>query len=69
VSWVTTRIVEQHLHQHPDLSGLTEAVARTAFLSLVRNFVTDGTKRTFRSAASSFSSSSSPQTGSSASST
>jgi hypothetical protein len=43
VSWVTTRIVEQHLHQHPDLSGLTEAVARTAFLSLVRKVVTDGT--------------------------
>jgi hypothetical protein len=72
VSWVTTRIVEQHLHQHPDLSGLTEAVARTTFLSLVRKVVTDGTRRTFRSAASSFPSPSpspSPQTGSSASST
>jgi hypothetical protein len=43
VSWITTRIVEQHLHQHSDLGGLTEEVARTAFLSLVRRSVPGGT--------------------------
>jgi hypothetical protein len=43
VSWITTRIVEQHLHLHPDLSGLTEEVARTTFLSLVRRSAPGGT--------------------------
>jgi hypothetical protein len=60
VSWVTTQIVKQHLLQHPDLGGLTEEVARAAFLSLIGRLVADRAKRTFRSAAPAPASASAP---------